>query len=272
MSRLLVVLGLLAAVALATYVVWPPGDHAYDGSAFEGDDDERERGDAALREEGDLPTLEGTGRPGDATSKGPKWPVIASDRIPRGGLDVFVYGPDLELLPPGSVNVTLDRVGTPFWADPLPREDAQTGAYRFRNQPFGKVIVRAVGRYVLETEKPAEIPLGGVGKVELFADRGGAIHYRALLADETAPAWVKLELRSGRSNKPVRVVYQTQSKTQHGPPLAGMSRVVGPVGFVQAIPPGRYLLHATSAEGAVEEVPVTIEAAKTEEVLIPLRY
>lgn len=272
MSRLLVVLGLLAAVGLMAYVAWPRGSDVIDFGGAEGEEAEEARREAALRREDDAPLLEGTGRPGEAKSGGPTWPVIPTDRIPRGGLDVFVYGPDMQLLPPGAVDVTLERLGAPLWAEPLPRRDPETGAHRFSDQPFGKVVVHAVGPHVLATEKEAEIPLGGVATVELFADRGGAIHYQARLPDDTAPAWVKLELRSGRSNEPVRVVYQTQSKERHGPPRAGSSQVVGPEGFVHAIPPGRYILHATSAEGAVEEVPVTVEATKTLEVLIPLRY
>ncbi len=272
MSRVLVAFGLLAAVGLVAYVAWPRGGDVYDAGGAEDEAGENARREAALRREDDAPLLEGTGRPGEVKRGGPTWPVIPTDQIPRGGLEVFVYGPDLELLPPGAVDVTLKRLGAPLWAEPLPRRDPETGAHRFSGQPFGKVVVHAVGKHVLATEKEAEIPLGGVATVELFADRGGAIHYRARLPDDTTPAWVKLELLSGRSKEPVRVVYQTQSKERHGPPQAGVSRVVGPEGFVHAIPPGGYILRATSAEGAVEEIPVTIEAAKTEEVLIGLRY
>ncbi|MFV1958713.1 MAG: hypothetical protein ACC662_04800, partial [Planctomycetota bacterium] len=206
---------LLPAPALIAWIVWPgPAPAPEDDMRVAPPSAEAPTSPLPPREEAPAaqPALDGTGSAADVEAgrrTKPKWPVVPSDRIPRGGLDVLVLGPDERPYAGSEISVRLVRLGAAFWAPPLPVVDPDTQVHAFRNVPFGKVRVRVLGDHVVETTREAEVPNGGIGEVEVFADRAGAVHYRASLPDGSQPARVTLALRSTPTRKPVEARFQT---------------------------------------------------------------
>ena len=225
----------------------------------------------------DRAALEATelrGRPGagETRRRGPKWPVLASDKIPRGGLEVSPIGPDMKVLSPDTLHLRLERVGAAFWSAPLGVPDAETGVWTFRNVPFGKVVVHVWGDHALHVEKEADVLAGKTEQVEVFLDRAGAVAYKALLPDDKEPETVRVRLLSARTRRPILAHFQTRRATTLTSDLRATEAVLGGEGLVFAVPAGHYILEGRSAEGDETTKEVDIEIGKTTEVELYFSY
>ncbi len=212
------------------------------------------------------------GRPVDPAARGPEWPVVPSDSIPRGGLDVAVLEPDGTPFPLAGVNLKLVRQGADFWAEPIPRRDEDHKVFSYRNLVWGKVTVHVWGDHIVHATREADVPNGEVQRVEVFADRGGSVHWRGTLPDEKAPESVTVTLLDAKTKRPVAVHHQTRLADALTNDVRTATVTLPPDGWAFAIPPGDYVLHATSKEGDTEDVPVHVAIDETSEVEIPFRY
>ena len=216
-------------------------------------------------------SLEG---PGEASARppGPAWPVVPSDRIPRGSLEVLPAGPDGTPVSPDGVDVALERLGAGFWTEPLGQRDLATGVWTFKDLPYGRVRVRVLGEHVLEAVREADVPAGASARVEVPCERGGAIAYRASLESGGAPASVRLRLRPAGSKTPLAVLRRLDPNVRLVRAVRAPEADQGAEGLLFGIPPGRYELDATSAEGATQTQVVEVQAGATVVLELLFRY
>lgn len=272
MPRWLPLLVFLAAVAGVIWLALGSGDGAHDAPGLEATSRVGGDGEApALRTETGRSLRGTTPRTDPATPRTRRWPVVPSDEIPRGGLEVVVLGPDLEPVPAKGLKVHLERIGAAFWGPPLGVPDPDTHVWSFRNVVWGRVRVHVTGDHVVDATREADVPKNAVERVEIAVDRGGAIYYRAKLLDGKPPSSVTLKLVSARTKKTVEARYQARgidlTQDRRAKEITQAAE-----GIVFGIRPGRYVLHATSAEGDTDQVAVKVEAGKTEEVEFSLRF
>ena len=97
-----------------------------------------------LRED---PTTElaGTGDAGRSPTRRPTWPVIPSDQIPRGDLDVLPLDAEGNFIHPSKVTIRLEREGSEFFAPPGAVPDYETGVWHFKKVVIGWVQVIVFG-------------------------------------------------------------------------------------------------------------------------------
>jgi hypothetical protein len=203
--------------------------------------------------------------------RGPEWPVLPTDAIPRGTLEVLPLMPDGKPWPTADVRLRLDREGAAFWSTPLGSPDPETGVWTFRDLPIGRLRVTVVGAQVVETTKPAEVRTGVTDRVEVFADRGASVLYAATLYSGERPASFRLEVLAAERRTPVRAWFEGRGPDHYTTAQPSTGGSVRAVGRVFGLAPGRYVLRATSLEGEIDEVEVTLAAGESREVEIQLR-
>lgn len=271
MARVLLVLGFLAGLAAVLWLAWPRGAGPDPTGPL------LEPALPATPGESPPPPLAPAAvlapAPGAAsTPPGPTWPVLPTDQIPRGGLDVTVLAPDGTPYPLEGVQVRLVRQGSDFYAEPLALPDASRKVFAFQGVPYGKVTVQVWGDHVQHATREADVPEGRTNAVEVFADRAGAIRYKAVLPDDTRPATVTLRLLPRRSRQALLVHFQTRLPDHLTSDVRATEATLPPEGIVFAVPPGSYRLVGTSAEGATTEVEVEVAENATSDVELFFRY
>ncbi len=215
-------------------------------------------------------TLTGTpsGTDGGGASNEPEWPVVPSDQIPVGTLEVLPLGPDLEPLPTTDVIVHLERLGAAFWSPPLGVPDPDTGVWTFQRVPYGKVQVHAWGDHVADGAKGADVKADRTERVEIVLDRAGAVAFRATLPGDEAPETVRVRLLSARTNAPVAVHFQTRRPDLLTVDVKATEATLGSEGLLFAVPPGRYVLEGVSPGGDEARTDVDVTLGKTTETIL----
>jgi len=223
----------------------------------------------ALRDEPGLagfPEAQGSGR-----RRRTRWPVLPSDRIPRGVLDVLPVYPDETPVDVREVTVRLEREGSSFYAPPLGVPNYDTGVWRFDHVVIGWVRVVVVGDHVAETVARAQVAKGRTETIRVEVERAGAIAFEATLYSGERPERMTLELRDPETKQPRAVWWAVRSAEAHASPRRAARVDIGPEGILYPVPPGRWILYAESPAGEVDPVDVEVVAGETAKAAIQLR-
>jgi hypothetical protein len=269
-SAFLLLLLLLAAAGIV-WVLFAGGDALRDEIAPEALDptdlavppplvDERGPGLAGSRDAGDV-----------TRRRKPLWPVLPTDRIPRGAIEVRPVYEDETPVAVNDARVRLDREGSTFYAQPGGVPDYDTGIWRFDEVVVGWLQVVVVGDYVLEATARAQVSKGQTEEVTVVVRRAGAIAYEAELYSGERPELITLELRHPETKKALDVYWEVRAPDAYASARKATRVVQGPEGVVFPIPPGRWILHATSAAGEIDQVDLEIRAGETARASIKLR-
>ena len=219
-----------------------------------------------------LPVLSGTrGAADPGRRRKPLWPVLPSDRIPRGSLEVLPVYEDETPVDAGDVRIRLEREGSSFYATTLGLPDRETGVWRFDGVIVGWLRVIVVGDHVRETTVRAQVSKGQVEAVRVVVQRAGAIAFQAELYSGERPEQITLELRHPETQQPLEVYWAMRSPEAHSSPRKATRVDIGAAGVIFPVPPGRWILHAMSAAGEVDQVDLQVEAGKTVQAEVKLR-
>lgn len=266
---LVLVLLLLLALAGVAWVLFAGDDAIHDEDAFE----DLSRPEEALpapplvRE---APALAGS-RAAPTRRRKPRWPVLPTNQIPRGSLDVRLVYEDETPVAANDVRVRLEREGSAFYSPPLGVPDYDTGIWRFDKVVVGWVRVIVVGDHILEAKARARVNTRETEKVELAVKRAGAIAYEVEMYSGERPENVALELRHPETKRPLNVYWQMRTPDRHSSPHRATQVRLGPEGVVFPVPPGRWVLRATSDEGEIDDVDVEVVVGETVKAEVKLR-
>ena len=220
----------------------------------------------------DAPALTGSGRAVDPKRRRkPLWPVLPTDRIPRGALEVLPVYEDETPVAVNDVRIRLVREGSSFYAPPLDVPDYDTGVRRFDKVVIGWVRVVVVGDHIRETTARAQISKGQTEKLTVVVERAGAVAFEAELYSGEKPETMRLELRDPETDLPLDVYWEMRSPDAHGSARKATRVDIGAAGVIFPVPPGRWILHATSAAGEIDQVDLEVVAGKTARAEIKLR-
>jgi hypothetical protein len=249
------------------------------GGSVTGDDDGSDIGragpsapDAAppLRED-PQPGLEGTGEANDGRRRRPLWPVLPTDKIPRGNLTVTPVDADGNALDKANVTIRLEREGAEFASPPLAQPDYETGAWRFEKVVIGWVKVIAFGDHIEESRARANIEAGRTNEVKVTCRPSGMIRYTAKLYSGEAPEKIALKLLHPRTKRPATAYWEVRQAETHAAVRRAAQVVQGPQGVVFGMPAGKWILHATSEEDEIDQQEVEVRPGETTEVEVLLR-
>ena len=262
---------LLLAAAGAAWVLLAGGDALRDELAPEQVD--RGEGDVVPPPLVDEPTprLSGSRRGPDDRRRRPLWPVLPTDRIPRGSLDVLPVYEDETPVPATDVRVRLVREGSAFYAPPLGVPDYESSVWHFEHVVVGWLRVVVVGDHVQETTVRALVSKGRTEKVTVAVRPAGAIAYEAELYSGERPETVTLELRHFETKRPLEAYWEMRAEEAHASARKASRIDIGAEGVIFPVPPGRWILHATSAAGETDQVDLEVVAGETTKAEIKLR-
>jgi len=201
----------------------------------------------------------------------PLWPVLPTDLIPRGAIDVLPVYEDETPVPVNDVRVRLVREGSSFYANPLGVPNYETGVWRFDQVVVGWLRVLVVGDHIRETKARAQVSKGQTEKVTVVVQRAGAIAYEAELYSGERPEKITLELRHPETGRPLNVYWEMRAADAHASARKATRVDLGAEGVVFPVPPGRWVLHATSPAGEVDQVDLEVVAGETAKAEIKLR-
>lgn len=248
------------------------------GGALPGEDEGAPEEERSVAEPSPPPLLEvrgpglaGSGAALDPTRRRkPLWPILPTNLIPRGTIEVLPVYEDETPVDADDVRVSLEREPA-FYSGSIGVRDRETGVWRFDKVVIGWLRVIVVGDHVCETTVRAQVSKGQVAKVVVVVQRAGAIAYQAQLYSGERPEQITLELRDPETKQPLEVFWAMRAPDAHSSPRKATRVDIGAEGVIFPVPPGRWILHATSAEGEIDQVDVAVEVGKTVQAEIQLR-
>ena len=261
--RPLALLFVVAAAALAAWLLWPSGTAPAPSDPSDGSDGSGQAPREAPVAAPGLPrTKPRERRPKTTDSSAGR--ALGKTVVETGAIRVTI-SPVEGVLVARTARVEIEALGPEPAAHPLAvaQED---GTFVFDDIPAGRYRIRVMSEGSQEAVGETKVEKDQEAALEIALKPGGSASYAVSLYSGEAPDSVTLALLDGRG-LPVGASFQTPTTTVHLAPAQGIA--LPPTGKVIGLRSGRYTLKATSPEGEADEK--TFDAKAGEVVALELR-
>ncbi|MCB9828258.1 MAG: hypothetical protein H6806_00670 [Planctomycetes bacterium] len=203
------------------------------------------------------------GPDGPAAAPGARGPVgIDLRTVKRGDLDVVLVDAKGERVPTDGVQLMIERIGLPLPGRRLPYRDVEARTWTFRDEPVGRVRVKATGWHFFDAHGDAEVLAENTPPLTITVQPAGAIQVRVTRSDGTAPTRTHCTLVD-EADKPVEAWWQQRGAYRVTPRVRGTEADVGPEGWITALPAGRYRLDIETEAGFRDKAWVDVTLGET---------
>lgn len=203
------------------------------------------------------------GPDGPATARGAAGPAgIDLRTVKRGDLEVILVDAQGERVSTDGVQLSIERIGLPLPGRSLPYRDVEARAWTFRDEPVGRVRVKASGWHFFDAHADAEVLPENTPPVTITVRPAGAIQVRVTRSDGTVPTRTQCTLVD-EADQPIEAWWQQRGAYRVTPRVRGTQADIGPEGWITGLPAGRYRLDIETEAGYRDKAWVDVTLGET---------